>query len=117
MMLFLSKSDPLVSEFPAFTLDVREVVDSLMESPKCVATRIEQEPEAPARSYRNWILQFGKSEGPILSGPIAVRGAIGFRRSTPLTKQCLDGGESQQPWRLERWLRDLIKENQKRKEN
>jgi hypothetical protein len=26
-MLFLSRSDPLVSEFPFFMLDVREVVD------------------------------------------------------------------------------------------
>jgi hypothetical protein len=48
MMLFLSRLDPLVSEFPFFMLDVREVVDSPAESPKCVGTQIEQEPEAPA---------------------------------------------------------------------
>jgi hypothetical protein len=37
-MLPLSRSDPLLSEFPPFMLDVLEVVDSPAESPKCVAT-------------------------------------------------------------------------------
>jgi hypothetical protein len=36
--LFLLRSDPLVSEFPPFMLDVHEVVDSPAESPKCVYT-------------------------------------------------------------------------------
>jgi hypothetical protein len=67
----------LVPEFPPFMLDVCELVDSLAESPKYVATRIEHEPEAPARSYRNWILQFGKPEGPVLLRPTAVRGTAG----------------------------------------
>jgi hypothetical protein len=37
-MLFLSRLDPLVLEFPPFMLDVREVVNSPVESPKCAAT-------------------------------------------------------------------------------
>jgi hypothetical protein len=40
-MLLLSRSDPLLPEFPPFMLDMIEVVDSLAESPKCVATRNE----------------------------------------------------------------------------
>jgi hypothetical protein len=47
-MLFLSRSDPLVLEFPPFMLDMLEVVDSLAESLKCVYTQNEQESEAPA---------------------------------------------------------------------
>jgi hypothetical protein len=39
-MLPLSRSDPLLSEFPPFMLDVLEVVDFPVESPKCVATQI-----------------------------------------------------------------------------
>jgi hypothetical protein len=38
MMLFLLRSDPLVMVFPPFMLDMREVVGSTAESPKCVAT-------------------------------------------------------------------------------
>jgi hypothetical protein len=38
MMLFLSRSDPLVPKCPFYMLDVHEVVDSLAESPKYVAT-------------------------------------------------------------------------------
>jgi hypothetical protein len=34
----LSRSDPLLSKFPPFMLDVLEVVDSPAESPKCVHT-------------------------------------------------------------------------------
>jgi hypothetical protein len=34
----LSRSDPLLSEFPPFMLNVLEVVDSPAESPKCVHT-------------------------------------------------------------------------------
>jgi hypothetical protein len=36
-MLPLSRSNPLLPEFPPFMLDVLEVVGSLAESPKCVA--------------------------------------------------------------------------------
>jgi hypothetical protein len=41
-MLPLSRSDPLLLEFPPFMLDVLEVIDSSTESPKCVATWNEQ---------------------------------------------------------------------------
>jgi hypothetical protein len=34
----LSRLDPLWLEFPPFMLDVLEVVDSLVESLKCIAT-------------------------------------------------------------------------------
>jgi hypothetical protein len=40
-----------------------------------VATRIGQEPEASGRNCRNWIVRFGKSDGPILLIPTTVRGA------------------------------------------
>jgi hypothetical protein len=36
-----------------FMLDMREVVDSTVELPKCVVTRIKHESEALARSCRN----------------------------------------------------------------
>jgi hypothetical protein len=58
IMLFLSRSDPLVSEFPPFMFHVYEVVDSPAESPKCIATRIKQGPKAPARSCRNRAVRF-----------------------------------------------------------
>jgi hypothetical protein len=38
-MLPLSRSNQLLLEFPPFMLDVLEVVDSPVESPKCVRTR------------------------------------------------------------------------------
>jgi hypothetical protein len=49
-MLFLSRSDPLVSEFSFFMLDVHEVVDSPAESLRYVDTRIEQDPKAHTQS-------------------------------------------------------------------
>jgi hypothetical protein len=52
-ILPLSMSDPLLPEFPHFMLDMLEVVDSPAESPKCVATRIVQELEAPVQNSRN----------------------------------------------------------------
>jgi hypothetical protein len=45
---------------------------------RSVATRNEQELKALTQNYRNRILQFGKLEGPILSGPTAVRGVVGL---------------------------------------
>jgi hypothetical protein len=76
-MLFLSRLDPLVPEFPHFMLDVRKVVDFLVESPKCVCTRNEQELEALAQNRANQILWFGKPEGPVSSVPVTVRGIVG----------------------------------------
>jgi hypothetical protein len=60
-------------------LDVLAVVDFPTESPKCVATRIGQEPEAPAQNRKNWTVWFGKPDGPVLSGPTIVRAAVGLR--------------------------------------
>jgi hypothetical protein len=51
-MLPLSRSDLLLSGFPLYMLDVFEVVNSPAESPKCVATRNEQEPEASAQNRK-----------------------------------------------------------------
>jgi hypothetical protein len=45
-------------KFPPFMLDMREVVISLVESPKCVCTQIREEIEAPVRNRRNWTLRF-----------------------------------------------------------
>jgi hypothetical protein len=100
-MLPLLRSGPLLPEFPPFMLDVLEVVDSPVESPKCVDTRIGQEPEAtvqnstnridtrirqeleaPVQNSRNWIVRFSKLDGPILSIPTTVRGASNTRRGS-----------------------------------
>jgi hypothetical protein len=75
----VKRSDPLLPEFLPFMFDELEVVDSLAESPKCVATQMRQEPEAPGRNYRNWTVRFGKLDSPVLSIPTAVRGAAGTR--------------------------------------
>jgi hypothetical protein len=84
----MSRSDPLLPEFPPFMLDVLEVVESPAESPKCVRTQNKQEPEAPARNL-------GKPDCPVLSGLAVVRGATGLRRgASPLAKRCLDGEEA-----------------------
>jgi hypothetical protein len=53
MMLFLSRLDLLTSESHFFMLEGWEVVDSLVESPKCVGTWIEQESKASIRNSRN----------------------------------------------------------------
>jgi hypothetical protein len=79
MILFLSRSDLLVSEFSPFMLDVCEIVDSPVEAPKCVATQIEHELEAPAQNNKKQIVQFLESDSPILSGPMAVRGTAGLQ--------------------------------------
>jgi hypothetical protein len=52
-------------------------VRSLAESRKCVCTQNEPEPEAPARNWSNETVQFGKSDGPVLSAPAAVKGTVG----------------------------------------
>jgi hypothetical protein len=92
MMLFLSRSVPLVPEFSPFMLDVCEVVD---KSSKCVAKQIRQELEAPVQNRRNRTFRFQKPEPPILSGPTAVCGAARLRRGAPPSaKRCLDGGEA-----------------------
>jgi hypothetical protein len=52
-MLFLSRSDPLLPEFPPFMLDMLEVVDYPVELPKCVYTQNEQESEALAQKRTN----------------------------------------------------------------
>jgi hypothetical protein len=52
-MLPLSRKDSLWLEFRPFMLDVLEVVDSPVKSPKCVATQIGQESEVPARNMKN----------------------------------------------------------------
>jgi hypothetical protein len=57
-------------------LVVLEVVDFPAESPKCVRTQNEQEPEAPARNCRNQTVQFDKQDGPVLSRLMAVRGTV-----------------------------------------
>jgi hypothetical protein len=60
-------------------LDVLEVVDSLAESSKNVATQIRQEPEAPTQNRKNWTVRFVKSDGPVLSILMVVRGTVGTR--------------------------------------
>jgi hypothetical protein len=57
-MFPLSWSDRLWPEFPPFMLDVLEVVNYPAESPKCVDTQNEHEPEAPAQNSKNRIVQF-----------------------------------------------------------
>jgi hypothetical protein len=94
MMLFLSRSDPLVSEFPPFILDVREVVDSSTES-LSVCTQNEQDLKAPVQNRKKWALRFQELDYPVSSGPMTVRGIIRRRQgASPLTKRRLDGGEA-----------------------
>jgi hypothetical protein len=64
-------------------LDVLEVVNSPLGSPKCVATQNEQESKALVRNCRNQTIRFGKPDPPILLGPTAVRGTAGLRRGAP----------------------------------
>jgi hypothetical protein len=90
-MLPLSRSDPLLPEFPPFMLDVLELVDSPAEWPKCVATQIGQEPEAPGQNYRNRTVRFGKPDGPILLILTTVRGATGTRRGSFSSGQATSG--------------------------
>jgi hypothetical protein len=77
-MLFLSRSDPLILEFPPILLDMHEVVDSSEESPKCVCTRIGREPEALVQNGRNRIVRFQELDTLVLSRPAAVKGNIGL---------------------------------------
>jgi hypothetical protein len=56
---------------------------SLTDSPKCVATRNEQELDAPVQNYRNWTIRFGKPDPPVFSGPTVVSGATELRRGAP----------------------------------
>jgi hypothetical protein len=78
-MLPMLRLDPLCPNFPPFMLDVLEVVDFPVELPKCVATRIEHELEAPARNSRNRTTWFLEPDSPVLSRPAAVRGTAGLR--------------------------------------
>jgi hypothetical protein len=48
-------------------------LDSVMPQP-LVCTRIEQEPKAFVQNKKNQIIQFGKLEGLVSSGPTVVRG-------------------------------------------
>jgi hypothetical protein len=71
-----------VPEFSPFMLDVLEVVDSLAESPKCVTTQNEHEPEAPARNCENRTVQFSKLDGLVLLGLTMVRGTVRLQCGT-----------------------------------
>jgi hypothetical protein len=98
---------------PPFVLNMCEVVDSPVESPKCVATWNKQELKAPPQNYEIRTVRFGKPDDPVLSGPMTIRGVTDlWRGAPPLTKQRLDGGDA---WttttlRLGRRLVDLIEE-------
>jgi hypothetical protein len=90
-MLPLSSLDLLWPEFPPFKFDVLEVVDFSAESPKCVATWIRHEPEAPAQNRENWTVRFGKPDTPVLSILTVVRGATGTRRGSFSSGQATSG--------------------------
>jgi hypothetical protein len=72
-------------------LDMLKVADSSAESPKCVVTRIGQEPEAPARNRKNQTVRFDKPDGLILSIPTAVSGAANTRRESFSSDQVMSG--------------------------
>jgi hypothetical protein len=108
-MLPLSRSDPLLPEFPPFMLDVLEVVNSLAESPKCVSTWNEQEPKARIRNCRNQTLQFCWDRW--LSGaPSSYDEVLLLWPSGILT---VEMRETWQLWRLKWWLIDLLDEKEK----
>jgi hypothetical protein len=86
-MLPLSSSDPLCPEFPPLMLDVFEVVDSPVKSPKCVSTQ------------NGSVWQTGLS-GFVGSG--AVRGTVGSSEGVLFLSK----------WHLKElwwWLEDLMK--------
>jgi hypothetical protein len=57
-------------------------------------TRNVHESEAPAQSYRNWIVRFGKPDGPVLSIPTTVRGTAGTRQGS------FSFGQATSEWRI-----------------
>jgi hypothetical protein len=81
-------------------LDILEVVDYRVESPKYVCTRNEQEPKAPAQNRANRILRFGKLEGLVSSVLAVVRGTVSSSEGVLLLTK----------WRLTR-VRDKIHDN------
>jgi hypothetical protein len=115
-MLPLCRSDPLWLECPLFMLDVLKVVDSLVESSKCVATWIEQETEGPAQCYRNWTVRFGKPDGSVLSISMGVKGVFGTRWGSFSSSQATfgrDRHEIRQSKGLKQQILDLIYEKKK----
>jgi hypothetical protein len=87
-MLPLSRSDPLLLEFPPFILYVLEVIDSPVESSKYARTRNEQEPKAPSQNL-------GKPDGSIwqtgLSSFVGIDGSQGHRRAS---MRCSSSGQA-----------------------
>jgi hypothetical protein len=81
-----------------------------------VRTWNQQEPEALAWNYRNKTVPFGKLDGPVLSGPTAVRGAAELRWGAPPSVKWHLDRERHKPhqlWRLWWRLVDLIKKDEK----
>jgi hypothetical protein len=72
-------SDPLLPKFSPFMLDVLEVVNSPVESPKCVRTQNEHELKALAQNCKNRTVQFGKPDVLVLSEPTSVWYTAGLR--------------------------------------
>jgi hypothetical protein len=108
MIFFLSRSDPVVPELPFFMLDMCKVVDSPVESPKCVDTRIKQVLKTPAQNRKNRILRFGKLEGPVLSILTAVRGTTRINERLLLRPSNI--------WMMERQEPQQVKESKKKEE-
>jgi hypothetical protein len=63
----------------AFNNGLQLRLENLFLHAACVATQIEQELKARARSNRKRTARFGKPDGLVLSGPTTVWGTIGRR--------------------------------------
>jgi hypothetical protein len=83
-MLPLSRSNPLLPEFPPFILDMLEVVDSPVKSSKYVHTYNEQESKAHTQNRVNQTVQFSELDDLVSSAPTIVRSTVGSNESVIL---------------------------------